>query len=38
LIVFFSKIALRGECRQEKDLEKFKTDYDIGEGTFLETG
>ena len=37
LCIFFN-VALRGKCRQEKDLEKFKTDYDIGERTSLEAG
>lgn len=30
-------LAFRGKCREEKDLEKFKTDNDIRERTSLET-
>ena len=33
----FQNTALRSQCRQEKDLEKFKANYDVRERVAMET-
>ena len=36
-LTLFQNTALRCQCRQEKDLEKFKANYDVRERVAMET-